>query len=632
MTNVETYDILVFGGGKAGKTLAMDQATAGKRVAVVEAGMIGGSCINIACIPTKTLVRSAQLAGLARRAEEFGLVRTGPVSVDMGRVAARTAAVVAGMVEYNRQAFRAAGFEFVLGWGRFVEPRTIEVAAEGGARRLTGERIYLNLGTKAAIPPIPGLREAEPLTHVAALTLDVLPRRLLVIGGGYVGMELSHAFRLLGSEVVVIESGGQLAAREDADVAAAIASQFAEDGIELAFKARITEVAGRSGEQVTVRLADGRTFAGSHLLVAAGRQPMTAGIGLDLAGVELDARGFIRVDERLQTSAPDIWAMGEVAGSPMFTHVSLDDCRVAKSGIVGGARTTMGRMVPYCVFIEPEFARVGLSEKEAREQDMSYRLATLPMDVVPRARTLSERKGFMKALVAIDSDRILGFAMLGAQAGEVMAVVQMAMLGGLPFTALRDGILAHPTLAEGLNMLFAAVRPAKSQSAQNAQASEMSIGVETVKVIHVTIACGQPFEAVRDALVKNVPALDTQLMEVLKGASAAEIEERRAAGPKLWLFETRDHGALVAAEGQAKKSIQFEIGNPLTAERMTRHRLAAGLYAPLRIVLYEDDQDRAVFEYDLPSSLFDQFGDEEIAKTGCELDEELKHVLIAAAG
>jgi probable pyridine nucleotide-disulfide oxidoreductase len=464
VSNVENYDILVFGGGKAGKTLAMDQAKAGKRVAVIEQGMIGGSCINIACIPTKALVRSAQIAALARRAEEFGLVRTEPVSVDMGGVAARTAEVVAGMVEYNRQAFLASGFELVLGWGRFMQPRVIEVAAEGGLRRLTGERIYLNLGTKAAIPPIPGLREAEPLTHVEALTLNVLPSRLLVVGGGYVGMELSHAFRLLGSEVVVIERGRQLAPRED-DFAAAIATQFAEDGLELAFEARITEVAGRSGEEVTVRLADGRSFAGSHLLVAAGRRPMTAGIGLEIAGVDLDARGFIRVDGFLQTSAPDIWAMGEVAGSPMFTHVSLDDYRVAKSGIVGGARTTAGRMVPYCVFIEPEFARVGLSEMEAHDHNISYRLATLPMDVVPRARTLSERKGFMKALVAVDSDDILGFAVLGAQAGEVMAVVQMAMMGGLPFTALRDGILAHPTLAEGLNMLFASVRPAARQPA-----------------------------------------------------------------------------------------------------------------------------------------------------------------------
>ncbi|MCJ2048722.1 FAD-dependent oxidoreductase [Methylobacterium sp. J-070] len=456
MDAVERYDILILGGGKAGKTLAMDQAKAGKRVAVVEAGMIGGSCINIACIPTKALVRSAQVAHLTRRAVEFGVVQPDEPAIDMHRVAARTAEIVAGMVEVNAKAFAASGFELVLGWGRFIEPRVIEVAAEGGTRRLTGERIYLNLGTRAAIPPVPGLREASPLTHVEALKLDVLPAHLLVVGGGYIGMEMAQAFRHLGAEVTIIEHGPQLAGREDIDVASAIRDLFLADGIHLTLEARTAGVTGRSGETVAVRLDDGRSLTGSHILVAAGREPMTRDIGLDIAEVTLDARGFIEVDERLATSAPGIWALGEVAGSPMFTHVALDDYRVAKSGIVGGDRTTLGRLVPYSVFIEPEFARVGLSEREAGQGGIPYRLARLAMDAVPRARTLSERTGFMKALVG-DDDRILGFAMLGAQAGEVVATVQMAMLGGLPYTALRDGILAHPTLAEGLNLLFATV-------------------------------------------------------------------------------------------------------------------------------------------------------------------------------
>ncbi len=441
----------------------MDQAKTGKRVAVVEAGMIGGSCINIACIPTKALVRSAQVADLFWRAEEFGVVLPEAPTVDMGRVAARTAEVVAGMVEVNAKAFAASGFELALGWGRFIEPRVIEVAAEGGTRRLTGDRIYLNLGTRAAIPPVPGLREAAPLTHVEALKLDVVPERLLVIGGGYIGMELAQAFRHLGAEVTIIEHGRQLATREDADVASAIQDLFSADGIKLALDARIAEVTGRSGESVMVRLEDGQSFTGSHVLVAAGRDPMTRDIGLDIAGVTLDARGFILVDDRLATSAPGIWALGEVAGSPMFTHVALDDYRVAKSGIVGGDRTTKDRLVPYSVFLEPELGRVGLSEREAARAGVPYRVARLAMDAVPRARTLSARTGFMKALVG-DDDRILGFAMLGAQAGEVMATVQMAMLGGLPYTALRDGILAHPTLAEGLNMLFAPVSERSSLS------------------------------------------------------------------------------------------------------------------------------------------------------------------------
>ena len=461
MTETEHYDIVVFGGGKGGKTLAMDQASAGKRVAVVEAGMIGGSCINVACIPTKALVRSAQLVNLARQTEALGLAHAGPMTLDMRAVAARTAKVVDGMVALNRAAFAQSGFDLLLGWGRFVEPRIIEVATAAGPRRITGDRIYLNLGTKAAIPAIPGLRETGPLTHVEALKLELLPTRLLVIGGGYVGMELAQAFRHLGSEVVVIETGKQLAAREDADVAQAIGALFGKDGIELVFEARISRVSGSSGTKVAVHLEDGRSFSGSHILVATGRTPMTSGIGLDIAGVELTERGFIRVNETLQTSAPGIWAIGEVAGSPMFTHVSLDDYRVVKSGLAAGARTTAGRLVPYAVFIDPEFARVGLSESDAQKEGISYRLARLPMDVVPRARTLGERTGFMKALVAADDDHILGFAMLGAQAGEVMAVVQMAMLGGLPYTALRDGILAHPTMAEGLGMLFGKVQAAQ---------------------------------------------------------------------------------------------------------------------------------------------------------------------------
>ncbi len=462
MVPIERYEILILGGGKAGKTLAMDQARGGRRVAVVEAGMIGGSCINVACIPTKTLVRSAAVAALVRRSGAFGVSSEAP-SIDMGRVSGRTAEVVAGMVAANAKAFAESGFDLVLGWGRFVEPRVIEVAGEGGTRRLTGERIFLNLGTRAAIPPIPGLREAVPLTHVEALALDVLPSHLVVIGGGYIGLEMAQAFRHLGAEVTIIERGPQLAAREDADVASAIQGLFQADNVALALDARVARVSGRSGESVTVELEDGRCVNGSHLLVAAGREPMTREIGLELAGVTLDAHGFIEVDEHLATRAPGIWALGEAAGSPMFTHVSLDDYRIAKSGIEGGSRTTRSRIVPYCVFIEPEFARVGLSERDAQRAGIAYRLARLPMDAVPRARTLSEREGFMKALVG-DDDSILGFAMLGVQAGEVMTAVQMATLGGLPYTALRDAILAHPTLAEGLNLLFSAVGPRRQAS------------------------------------------------------------------------------------------------------------------------------------------------------------------------
>lgn len=460
MAGVEAYELLIMGGGKAGKTLAMDMARAGRRVAVIERGFIGGSCINVACIPTKALVRAAGVAHLVRESAAFG-IRAGAMQTDMPAVAARTAAIVAAMVDDHRRLFPEAGVELVIGEGRFVAPRVIEATLPGGGtRQFTGERIFLNLGTTASVPDLPGLRAAAPLTHVEALRLERLPAHLIVLGGGYIGLEMAQAFRRLGSAVTIIERGPQLAAREDPDVAAAVLALFRDEGITVHLDTRVTGVAGRSGEAVTLRLAQNggeHTLEGSDILVAAGRVPQTAEIGLEQAGVRTDAAGFIVVDERLATSAPGIWALGEAAGSPMFTHVSLDDYRVAKSVILGGSRTTRGRLIPYAVFIEPELGRVGLNETEAKRQGIAYRVAKLPVAVIPRARTLSETRGLMKAVIEADGDGILGFTMLGAQAGEVIAAIQTAMWGRVPYTAFRDGILAHPTMAEGLNLLFSHV-------------------------------------------------------------------------------------------------------------------------------------------------------------------------------
>lgn len=328
-----------------------------------------------------------------------------------------------------------------------------------GPRLLTGERIYLDLGTQAAIPAIPGIVAAGPLTHVEALELKRRPDHLVILGGGYVGMEFAQAFRRFGSEVTIIDRNPCLAAHEDDDVAAAIGALFAEDGIAVMGNSTVQRVEGRSGDEVRVETSDGRIVAGTDLLVAAGRRPRTSDIGLELAGVMLTPAGFIEVDETLQTTAPGIWALGEVAGTPMFTHAALDDYRVAKSQIHGGIRTTTDRLIPSCLYIDPEFARVGLSEKEAAAKGVRYRRAHLPMGAVARARTMTATRGFMKCLVAHDDDRILGFAMLGERAGEVMATIQTAMLGGLPYTLLRDAILAHPTLTEGFNQLFERLEP-----------------------------------------------------------------------------------------------------------------------------------------------------------------------------
>jgi pyruvate/2-oxoglutarate dehydrogenase complex dihydrolipoamide dehydrogenase (E3) component len=457
MSTVEQFEYVFLGGGKGGKTLAMELAKSGKRVAVVEEGMIGGSCINVACIPSKALIQTARIMHAVQSADILkGAAHD--AKVDMTQVHRRVREVVDGMVDINAKAFEASGFDLILGTGHFVGSRSIHIAMNDGRERVVeGVHVFINTGTYAAVPDIPGLRDAAPMTHVEALELDSLPEHLIVIGGGYIGLEMAQAFRRLGSKVTVVQEAPRVAMREDADVTDAIESVLTNEGIDVRVSVKPLQVSGRSGQSVTVELNDGNRVTGTHLLVATGRVPRTAGIGLDLAGVALDERGFIKVDERLATSAPNTWAIGEVAGTPMFTHASFDDYRVLKSQLAGGNLTTRDRVIPYAMFIEPELARIGINESDAQRQGIAVRVAKLPMASVPRARTTGDTHGFMKAIVDTQTDRILGFTMLGSNAGEVVATVQMAMLGNLPYTAIRDAILSHPTIAEGLNMLFAKI-------------------------------------------------------------------------------------------------------------------------------------------------------------------------------
>jgi pyruvate/2-oxoglutarate dehydrogenase complex dihydrolipoamide dehydrogenase (E3) component len=460
MGGLESFQNVVLGGGEAGKYIAWELARWGQRVAVVERGLVGGSCPNIACLPSKNVIHSAKVVDLVRHAAALGL-RLGPWTVDMTGVRQRKREMVNSLIEIHKARFAADGLEFILGEGRLVGPRTIEIQlAQGGTRRLEGERVFLNLGTHAAIPDIPGLSGAAPLTHVEALELDRLPAHLIVLGGGYVGLEMAQAFRRFGSRVTVIEQAPQLAPREDPDVAEAVRAIFEEDGIDIVLNAAIDTVDGRSGDQVRVRLrtpAGESEIDGSDLLVAVGRTPNTRGIGLESAGVELDLRGYVKVNERLEATAPGVWAMGECAGSPQFTHVAYDDFRVVRENLAGRPRTTRDRLIPYCMFIDPELGRVGLGEAEAKRRGIAIRVARLPMTSVLRARTIGETRGFMKALIDARSDRILGFTMLGSGAGEVTAAVQTAMLAGLTYTGLRDAIFTHPTMAEGLGGLLASV-------------------------------------------------------------------------------------------------------------------------------------------------------------------------------
>jgi pyruvate/2-oxoglutarate dehydrogenase complex dihydrolipoamide dehydrogenase (E3) component len=459
----EEFDLVILGGGTGSTIAAWTFAGEGKKVAVVDRKYIGGSCPNIACLPSKNIIHTAKVVHYFRRSKEFGIAHDG-FTIEMSGVRDRKRRMVRGLNEMYMENYRKTGAEFILGTGRFVAPRTVDVALpDGSTRQLRGTNVIVSTGTRASLEPIPGLAEAQPLTHIEALELGQVPEHLLGIGGGYVGVELAQAMRRFGSKVTVVDRNARLMSREDPDVCEALRSLLADEGIDILLNARIKQVSGKSGDLVSVVVEQNgieKVLKGSHVLVATGRNPNTEGLGLELAGVELTDRGYIKVNQRLQTTAPGVWAIGEVAGSPQFTHISIDDFRVVHSNLTGGNRVTTGRRVPYCLFTDPELARIGLSETEAEAQGTAYRLFKVPMETNLRAHTLSETRGFMKALVEPDSDRILGFTTFGAGAGETLAAVQIAMIAGLPYTALRDAILTHPTLVEGLTSLFSSAASA----------------------------------------------------------------------------------------------------------------------------------------------------------------------------
>jgi pyruvate/2-oxoglutarate dehydrogenase complex dihydrolipoamide dehydrogenase (E3) component len=461
---VSKYEILVLGSGEAGKYLAWTMAKEGRSAALVERRWLGGSCPNIACLPSKNLIYSARVASLARRGSEFGLEME-KLAIDMAGVQQRKRLMVEGLHQMHAERTAASGVELMMGEGRFVAPRTLEVALDGGrTRRIAGERVFLVLGSHATMPNVPGLTAANPMTHIEALDLDRLPDHLVVIGGGYVGLELAQAMRRFGSQVTVIEQGPQLAGREDPDVGAALLTLFHDEGIEVLLGTATLQIEGRSGEKIRVHAKGGRgerIIEGTDLLVATGRTPNTKGIGLDLVGVELNGHGYIKVNDRLETSAANVWAMGDCAGSPQFTHAAYNDFRVVHDNLNGGNRTTKDRLVPFCMFTDPELARVGRNESEARRDGVEYRVAKMPMAAVLRTRTVSEPRGFMKMLIGKDSDEILGFTAFGVEASELIAAVQTAMVGRMPFTMLRDAIFTHPTISEGLVFLLGQVEGGK---------------------------------------------------------------------------------------------------------------------------------------------------------------------------
>jgi pyruvate/2-oxoglutarate dehydrogenase complex dihydrolipoamide dehydrogenase (E3) component len=470
MPQTEQFEVLVLGSGTGGKLMAWHMAQSGLRTAVVERHWIGGACPNIACMPSKNEISSARVAHLVRQSIQYGTVADS-VGVDMAAVLRRKREMVERQVWKHLQIYKASGAELIMGSGRFVAPKQLEVTLnDGGTRVLAAEKVFLNVGTHAALPSVPGLDAVRPLTHVEALELDRLPSHLIVIGGGYSGLEFAQAYRRFGSKVTVIEAGPQLMGREDIDVSQEMRRILSDEGIQVLVETETLRMRGQSGERVSldVRGDSGQqTIEGSDILVAVGRVPNTAGIGLKEAGVELDNRGYIRVNDRLETTASEVWAMGECAGSPQFTHISEDDFRIIRDNLAGKDRSTRDRLVPYCMFTDPPLARVGLSEGEAERRGIIARVARLPMESVLGAQATDRRQGFMKALIGDTNDRILGFTMIGAEAGEVMAAVHTAMLAGLSYSTLSEAAFAHPTMAEGLSPLFSSVPPrAVHQAAQ----------------------------------------------------------------------------------------------------------------------------------------------------------------------
>jgi pyruvate/2-oxoglutarate dehydrogenase complex dihydrolipoamide dehydrogenase (E3) component len=467
MSQPERFEALILGSGQGGKLLAWHLARSGKQIAVVERRWIGGSCPNIACLPSKNEIWSAKVAHQVQHAAQYG-TNTGSVSIDMAKVRQRKRDMVEREVAAHLHNYKAAGVDLIMGSGRFVAPKTLEVQLnDGGTRLITADRMFLNVGTHAAMPAIPGLETSKPLTHIEALDIDYVPAHLIVLGSGYVGLELAQAYRRFGSKVTVIEHGSQIIGREDADVADEMQRILSDEGIQFMLGAKVRQVRGRSGKEVsfTVSVGGGEQIVeGSDILVAVGRVPNSAGIGLDAAGVTIDDRGYIRVNERLETSAQGIWAIGECAGSPHFTHASVDDFRIIRDNLAGADRSTRDRLIPYCLFTDPALAHVGLSEAEAQRRGIPVRVARLPMNAVLRTETTGESRGFMKVLVGED-DGILGFTMIGAEADGVMTVVQTAMLANLPYSALRDAVLAHPTMVEALGPLFSSV-PLRAEVAQ----------------------------------------------------------------------------------------------------------------------------------------------------------------------
>jgi pyruvate/2-oxoglutarate dehydrogenase complex dihydrolipoamide dehydrogenase (E3) component len=458
MSAAEHYQAIVVGSGQGGTPLCRALADAGMRTALIECEHIGGTCVNEGCTPTKTMVASGRVAYLSRRGAGYG-VHTGDIRIDMQRVRQRKRDIVASFRGGSQSRLeKTKNLDVIFGEASFTAAKSIFVRLkDGNQRTLSADHIFINAGCRPAVPVLDGLKEVPFLNSTSIMELDTVPEHLLVLGGGYIGLEFGQMFRRFGSRVTIVQSGSQLLSREDSDLAEEVATILKQDGVEILLNAK-AECATKVGAQIRLAIRAGnasRILEGSHLLVATGRVPNTDALNVSAAGLATDRRGFLKVNAKLETNVEGIYALGDIKGGPAFTHISYDDFRILRTNLIEkGSATTEGRFVPYTVYIDPQLGRVGLTEAEARAQSKKVRIAKMPMSSVARALEVDETRGFMKALIDASTNQILGAAILGIEGGEVMSMLQLAMMGKLPYTVLREATFAHPTLAESLNNLF----------------------------------------------------------------------------------------------------------------------------------------------------------------------------------